>query len=316
MTLNKFDSHPETAKLKPWLPAMFVGTSFSLLNYDNDFFQLVKDGKIRVHVSEITHLSPGKVHLSDGVQLPADVFLANTGWKHVPPVKFFPEGIEKELGIPHFPSSTVATTSAEDLGSQPNLLNQADQQILQRFPRLKNQPTWNKSFMPLLSQKGIDSSDAVTPSTPLTPFMLHRFTVPSSPRFLRTRDVAFVGFVSNFSNILTAHLQGLWVGAYFARKLSPDAERTLDTEQGDGEQLRRETVLHNRFGRWRYPVDWGSSRAPSFIFDAVPFMDLLQRDLGLDPHRKKGALAEAFSPYGPEDYRGVNDEWEAMQAAK
>lgn len=310
MALCKFDSHPETAKLKPWLDAMFVGTSFSILNYDTDFFQLVRDGKIRVHVSEITHLSPNKVHLSDGVQLAADVLLANTGWRQVPPLRFLPEGIERELGLPHVRD---ATPTPEDLACQQRLIDEADAQILARFPRLGAPPVWNTAYTPLTEQKGIDLSrddGAVAPCTPLTPFALHRFMVPPSARFLRARDVAFVGMVSNFSNALTAHLQGLWVGAYFAGRLAPDRDPGAAPLDG----LRRETVLHNRFGRWRYPVDWGS-RAPSFIFDAVPYLDLLLRDLGLKTHRKKGVLAEVFSPYGPEDYRTVNDEWVAAQAA-
>ncbi|KAK4154120.1 fee1d58e-21ec-4d75-a55d-3a4d30cd2ab5 [Chaetomidium leptoderma] len=307
LTLNEFDSHPETAKLKPWIGAMYAGTSFSLLNYDTDFYQLVRDGKIRIHISEITHLSPGKVHLSDGVQLQADVLLANTGWKHVPPIQFLPEGIDKELGLPHVPDMTPTPA---DLACQQDLIDQADKQILERFPRLKNRPVWNKAYMPLTEQKGIASQDAVTPCTPLTPFMLHRFMVPPSARFLQTRDVGFVGVVSNFSNTLTAHLQGLWLGAYFSGRLAPG----YDPSATRLDALRRETAVHNRFGHWRYPVDWGN-RAPSFIFDAVPYLDLLQRDLGLEPCRKKGALAEAFSPYGPEDYRTVNDEWTASQAA-
>jgi hypothetical protein len=60
-------------------------------------------------------------------------------------------------------------------------------------------------------------------------------------------------------------------------------------------------------------VDWGS-RAPTFIFDAVPYLDMLLRDLGLQTRRKGGVLAELFSPYGPEDYRGVNEEWAAAEA--
>jgi hypothetical protein len=32
-------------------------------------------------------------------------------------------------------------------------------------------------------------------------------------------------------------------------------------------------------------------------------------ELGLRTHRKHGRTAEWFSPYGPEDYRGLVDEW-------
>ncbi|KAJ8121622.1 hypothetical protein O1611_g10054 [Lasiodiplodia mahajangana] len=101
ITLNKYDSHPDTAKLKPWTEAMFTGASFSILNYEQDILELIKGDMIDVHVGEVDHLSPGKVHLADGTEFESDVFLANTGWKHVPPIKFIPEGIEKELGIPH-----------------------------------------------------------------------------------------------------------------------------------------------------------------------------------------------------------------------
>lgn len=327
LALNKYDAHPETAKLKPWLPAMYSGTSFSILNYDTDFFQLVRDGKIRVHVADITHLSPGKVHLSDGLQLKADVLLANTGWKHVPPIRFLPEGIDRELGLPH------ASPFSDDDLCQPDRLAQADAQILATFPRLRDEPVWNTHYAPLTNDDDGDNGNPSNTTTApdaaaaaaLTPFVLHRFMVPPSARFLRTRDVAFVGSVANFSNIITAHVQGLWVAAYFAgrvRGLAPSGQ-DLAVGGGDGgggddggldlERIRREALLHNRFGRWRYPVDWGS-RAPTFIFDAVPYLDMLLRDLGLETRRKGGVFAELFSPYGPEDYQGVNEEWAAAEA--
>jgi hypothetical protein len=134
--------------------------------------------------------------------------------------------------------------------------------------------------------------------------MLHRFTAPVSPRFLRARDTVFVGMVGNFSTAITAHIQGLWSAAYMTGRL------TRDPGASPAAELLYETALHNRFGRWRYPVDWGM-RAPSFIFDAVPYLDMLLQDLGLQSHRKGGRWAEMWSPYKPGDYRTVNEEWEA-----
>ncbi|KAK6225318.1 hypothetical protein QIS74_01365 [Colletotrichum tabaci] len=306
MTLNAYDSHPNTAKLKPWTEPMFTGPSFSILNYDTNFFELIKSGIVDVHLGEIDRLSPGKVHLSDGTEFAADVLLAHTGWKHVPPIKFLPEGIETELGLPHAPPHDAPRG---DLAGQTELVDRADKEILERFPRLKNQPVWNKAYVPLTEQKGIDSDDTVTPYKPLTPYMLHHFIVPPSERFLRTRDTAFVGMVSNFSNVITAHLQGLWISAYFSGLLVNDPAAAVGDEAAL-EKLQYDTILMNRFGHWRYPTDWGSSKCPSFVFDAVPYLDLLQRDLGLAPHHKKGFMAEVYSPYGPEDYRYVNDEWQ------
>lgn len=325
-----YDAHPETAKLKPWTEAMFTGASFSIRNYDTDLFAHVRSGRVRVHASDITHLSAGRVHLADGTALASEALLANTGWKHVPPLRFLPAGIEKELGIPHaWAAADAADADDADLANNKRLMARADAEILRRFPRLRREPVWNRHYVPLVEQEGISSGDAVMPCKALTPYMLHRFVAPASARLLRARDVAFVGVVSNFSNMICAHVQGLWIAAYFAGALRPAARApggggggAGDDDDDDGDDtdadaaaaLRYETVLHNRFGRWRYPVDWGA-RSPSFIFDAVPYLDLLLRDLGLAIHRKGGWWAEMTAPYGPEDYRTVNDEWLASQAA-
>ncbi|KAI0834646.1 FAD/NAD(P)-binding domain-containing protein [Hypoxylon sp. FL0890] len=302
ITLNKLDSHPDTAKLKPWLHVMFTGCSYSILNYDQDFFELVKSDRVEIHIGEISGLSPGRVHLADGTEFESDAFLANTGWKHVPPMKFLPEGIERELGIPH---EVVDEAPAEDLANQRTLIERADKEILERFPRLKQQPVWNKKFIPLTEQKGI-SSDLAS-RTPSTPYMLYRFLVPPSPRFLRPRDIAFIGLQTNFSNTITAHISALWINAYFSGKLARDPAKAVDDKEAM-EKLQYETMLHNRFGKWRYPTEWGN-KGPNFIFDAVPYFDLLQHDLGLNPYRKGGMFAEISSPYGPEDYRNINEEW-------
>ncbi|KAI1214739.1 FAD/NAD(P)-binding domain-containing protein [Annulohypoxylon truncatum] len=300
--LNKFDSHPDTAKLKPWLEVMFTGCSYSILNYEQDIFELIKSDKVEIHIGEISNLSLGKVHLSDGTEFESEAFLANTGWKHVPPMKFLPEGIEKELGIPH---EVVDQAPPEDLANQRALIERADREILQRFPRLKRQPVWNRDFVPLSDQKGIVAE--ATSRTSLTPYMLYRFLIPPSPRFLRSRDVAFIGLQTNFSNIITAHISALWINAYFEGQLTIDPAKAVDNEEAVA-KLQYETMLHNRFGKWRYPTEWGN-KGPNFIFDAVPYLDLLQHDLGLNPHKKGGMLVEMYSPYGPEDYRNVNEEW-------
>lgn len=54
-------------------------------------------------------------------------------------------------------------------------------------------------------------------------------------------------------------------------------------------------------------MDWGN-KAPAFAFDAVPYYDLLQRDLGVNFHRKSGLFGEIWKSYGLEDYRYISDE--------
>lgn len=303
LALNQYDAHPETAKLKPWSNPMFVASSLSILNYETPFFDLVKSGKVKVHIADINGLSEKKVHLSDGTVLETDALCCSTGWKHLPPIKFLPEGIAEELGIPHTPSPTTFP-SAE-------LVEKIDKEILDRFPRLKDQPVQNKKMQPLLANKGISTKDAINPSTPLTPYTLYHFIAPPSSKFLATRDIAFMGILMNFTVSTIAHAQSLWVNAYFDDKI-PSLSNVVSAE--DVDKFQHEAVLHSRFCKWRYPAGYGS-KYPDFVFDAVPYLDLLLKDMELNIYRKGGGMAaEATDPYGPEDYRTLVDEYKEKQA--
>lgn len=44
-------------------------------------------------------------------------------------------------------------------------------------------------------------------------------------------------------------------------------------------------------------------------------MDLMMRDLGLQPNRKQG-WKDVWQPYGPADYRGCVDEWVEKHGGK
>ncbi|KID84466.1 Flavin-binding monooxygenase-like family protein [Metarhizium guizhouense ARSEF 977] len=300
----QLDSHPETRKLKPKLDAMFAGASFSILNYDTDFFELVRNGRVKIHIADIECLSPGKVHLSDNTCFESDSILVHTGWKKVPPIKFLPEGVDVELGLPHRQKDGL---HGEAFGRNEAFFDRADREILSQFPSLLDQPKCLKNYVPLSNVPGVVKVERPTENDNLTPFMLHRFIVPPSPRFLHHRDVAFCGMVMNFSTPILAHIQSLWIAAYMSGSLSRDATRNL-LEPGALEELQYQTVLVNRFGKWRYPVDWGN-KAPSFIFDAVPYYDVLLQDLGLNFTRKQGLLSYLFEPYGPQDYRDTTMEW-------
>lgn len=293
---------------------MFTASSFSILNYPTDIFDFVRDGTVKVYIADLTELSERTVHLSDGTQLDTDALCCVTGWKHVPPVKFLPEGIDKELGLPR--------KASDDDFFSPEQVHLTDNTILSRFPRLRDQPVQNEHLTPLLATKGITTTDAINPSTPLTPWTLYRFMVPPSERLLQTRDIAFAGMLLNFSTTLIAHAQGIWITAFFADRLPaavlpPLAPRPNNNTFTDDKEIttaktmadvRRETRLHARFGRWRYPAGHGK-QFPDFVFDALPYVDLLVNDLGLKVHRKKGWFAEATEPYGPEDYRDLVAEW-------
>ncbi|RBQ72817.1 hypothetical protein FVER14953_20561 [Fusarium verticillioides] len=306
ITPNKYDSHSETAKLKPWSNAMFVATSIGILNYEKDFFEVVKEGLVKIHIADVERLSKQTMHLSDGTALHMDVLCCATGWKHVPPIRFLPDGITEDIGMPHTPSPSSFPYAS--------ILDQVDKEIFDKVPRLKDQPiqkVQNSKYHTLLEGKGLSSNDDITPSTELTPYTLYHFIIPPSSQFLKTRDIAFVGMVVNFSHPMVSNVQSLWMNAFFDDMI-PALPRNPSPEFVS--RFQHEAVLNSRFGKWRYPSGFGHS-FPDFVFDAVPYLDLLLKDLGLPIYRKNGVFAEMTDPYGPDDYTTVVDEWKAGKAS-
>jgi hypothetical protein len=277
ITLNGYDKHPEMAKLKPWFDAFWVGSMLSILNYPTDFFELVRNGTIKIHIADIDKLSDGTVHLSTGEDLEVDLLCCATGWKHRPSIKFLPEGIEKELGLPY-----------SDCGPD-TLAAEAEAKIFAEFPKLKAQPL-------VVPESKDPSNRGEAPNHGLS---LYRFMVP--PASVSKRNIGFCGMLIPLSASMVSQLQALWMTAYFAGGI--ESLQSLDEQE-----IKREAQLENQYCRLRHPV----SRYPDFVFDSIPYNDLLLGDLGLKAHRKNGRFAEIFDPYGPEDYKGIIEEWKAV----
>ncbi|KAF2192068.1 FAD/NAD(P)-binding domain-containing protein [Zopfia rhizophila CBS 207.26] len=308
MEINNYDSHPETAKLKPWDDIFFIGTNRGLLNYGMDFFELVRSGMIRVHIADITHLSDHMVHLTNDEALTADILICGTGWKDSPPIKFVSN---RELGLPGFSSP-----------SSWKYIPRADAEILEKCPKLKNQPE-QKPYRPLSD----NATDLVS-----EPYRLYRFMVP--PTFIESRTLAFAGAYRSPATTIIAQAQALWITAFFDNQipslLSPEvvpdgplpaalprpatrpetseASASAEDLSTPKQRILYETVLHTQFGKWRYSRGFGS-RFPELWFDCLPYVDLMLRDIGVDNRRKGSWWNERFTPYWPKDYDGIVGEY-------
>ncbi|GES65483.1 putative dimethylaniline monooxygenase [Aspergillus terreus] len=176
---NEYDSHPETRRLKPWCSPFWVASGLSIHNYETNFFDLVKNGSIRVHEAKIVRLCEKEVHLSTGKALPADVLICATGWKKSSSVQF----LDCELGIPGTDNERAT------------LYQKADEKILADYPDLASQPVLR------YEPKAVD------------PLRLYRFMVPIAS--YQQRNFAFAGAVSTVSTSTCASIQGLWISAFF-----------------------------------------------------------------------------------------------------
>ncbi|KAI1848450.1 hypothetical protein JX265_008768 [Neoarthrinium moseri] len=266
---NDYDSHEELKKLKPWQSAFWIGSGLSILNYNTPLFDMVKEGKIRVHIENVDHLEPKKVVLESGKTLDADVMICSTGWKKESSLKI--SGLDAHgLSLP---------VSEKDLAQ---LNTEADEKVLSMFPILKDQPK-----LKFESKAG-------------EPLRFYRFAVP--PTMVEKRNLAFAGMISTVGTAVCASIQGMWISMFL--------DGQLDRVAKTNEEITQEVMLHTQWGKWRYPCGYGAS-LPDFVFDSLPYVDLLLKDMGINSHRKGGAWAELTTPYTPGDFKGLLAEWKS-----
>ncbi|KAJ3543613.1 hypothetical protein NM208_g3487 [Fusarium decemcellulare] len=274
ISANGYDSHPELQKLKPWNSAFWTGSGLSILNFDTPIFDMVKEGKIRVHIDNIERLEPQKAILTSGKELDTEAIICSTGWKKESTIKF--AGLDDAgLGL------AVSETKRRDLAKA------ADDQVLSLFPRLKNQPELR--FQPKEAN----------------PLRYYRFMVPST--MVASRNLAFAGMISTVSTATCAAIQGQWIATFF----NGDLDRIAASEK----EITDEIMLHTQWGKWRYPCGYGAD-LPDFVFEGVPYVNMLMKDLGLKTHRKPSRFQELTSPYLPPDFRGLVEEWKETHGTK
>jgi cation diffusion facilitator CzcD-associated flavoprotein CzcO len=288
---NAYDEHEEVGKLKPWVDMFWIAGSLSILNYQTNFFDLVRDGMIKVHIADISALEENQIRLSNETVVPSDVLICSTGWRHRPAIQFLPDGIDSLIGIPHAgPNADIS------------LVTRADAELMKRFPALRNQPRLNPHYAPM---------EGARPSESLAePYRLYRFVVP--PALYNERTLAFAGIVQSISTVYIAMAQGLWITAYFDGHDSTALAKCREGKERE-EKVIWETMLHTQYGKWRCPGGYGS-RFPDFVYDGMPYLDLLLRDLGLENKRKGGPWSELSKPYLTSDYAAIVDEWTAKTA--
>lgn len=291
-----YDEHPETQKLKPWVGPFWMGNSLSIHNYTSSWFELVREGKITVHIADISSLSDGTVHLSNKENLDVDAFVCCTGWATGPPVRFLPEGLKPALGLQR--SNSIEEEKMRDA---------AQAEILSRLPALRVGP--NRRLPPGTSTPPAANKESEASRRPSSGYQLYQFLVPSEERLLSQRNIAFIGSHLALNAIMIAQLQALWVTAYFLDEMPHLTANALDHDQ-----VRYETILHNEYSAIRHPHEAGGagSRCPDLTFDCLSYMDLLGKDLGLSKYRKYGrigAWSEVFHRYGPSDFKDMVHEW-------
>lgn len=297
LTQAGFKNHPSLKALWPDSGFFDIASSFAALNYPTDILDFVRSGQVKVHREDLSHLSYHTVHLANGTSLHSDALIASTGWHWQPTLKFKDTHLHADLGVPSADLTPSQTAFWDDWDFK------ADNHVMASFPYLATRPS------PPSENETPKVNPYDDPSTPTekkpsyTPLRLYRTIAPPGLSVKGDRTLAFVGFGVNISHTLKTELTGLWIYAYFNDLLTIDPIRDMK------DNVYYDTALMVRWSTRRHTYGWGQ-RFPDFMWDAVPWNDVLMGDLGLEGTRKGGSWwREWFEPYDHEDYRGVTEEW-------
>ncbi|KAE8391445.1 hypothetical protein BDV23DRAFT_193185 [Aspergillus alliaceus] len=292
--LNGYNDHPELKKLEPWITPFWLGNSLSIHNYESNWFNLVRDGKVHIHIADVTSLSKSRVHLSNGTTLDADTIVCCTGWNAQPSVRFEPADVAVDLCFRGGSTRTDCTTGMDFTES-----------IYFQHPSLQMFPRREPNAPPVESQHLEHKKDR-------TSFDLYKLSVPWQPTFMKLKNLAFIGAHASIHTTMVAQAQCLWVTAFFHGCVAH-----LNPENIDLEAVRHEAAFYSTYGQLRRPGTSGGSggKYPDLVFDSLPFIDTLLSDLGLETQRKKSFMGEIFEPYQLKDYRGLVQEWTSLHFA-
>lgn len=214
---------------------MFWNPRVGIHNYPTDVHDYLRSGQVKIHHKDIYTLAPeGTVEFIDGSHLQTDAIIAITGWQLDKGIRWKPEGIDADMGVPVRSMNPQREMFWADLDSK------ADQHILNKFPYLRNPPEAKLSF-----------------TYDVTPFRLYRGIAPPNLTERGEHSLAFMKMVHCTSISVLAETQALWCFAYLNHKMPLDRRNVYWS-----------TALTSRFGKHRSP--WGTHTLVETLFESWP----------------------------------------------
>lgn len=257
----KYDRANETGfkNLKPdGDMSMFWQVAGSGVNQRPDFFDLLAE-RVHVYRQDIARLTPNGIILADGTSLAADAIIYATGWLSTTP--YLDPKTAHALGH----TASLTATDDDDDDRWTALENQAETQILQRFPILASPPPF--------------PTPTPSPPPPPSPFRLYRSIFPTAP--CSPPSIAFLGRTVLANHTYTAEVQALYCISVLDGVTPLPSQYDMETD----------VARVNAWMKRRYPTQGGSGNF--LFFDVVGYTDLLLGDLDM------GYVREARGLWGP-----------------
>ncbi|KAL4954225.1 hypothetical protein BDW69DRAFT_205371 [Aspergillus filifer] len=286
--INGYASHPELRKLEPWTTPFWMGNSLSIHNYESSWFELVREGRIRIHIADVEGLEDGVVYLRnakgegerEGVE--ADALVLCTGWEVEFPVKF-----------------DVVKGDVERDCEQPD---EEEDKVLKGIYR-------DIPYLSTLPRRTFNAPPVTEKKKPSTMPLLYHDILPTQAPLLQNRILAFIGLSISIHTVLVAQAQALWITAFFENKIPHLHSKPVHTNE-----VKKRALIERAYGATRRPRETGGAAGnhADLVFDSLAYVDGLISELGLNPYRKGSLWKEMVASYGVSDYRGLVEEWNAL----
>ncbi|KAI9370398.1 FAD/NAD(P)-binding domain-containing protein [Aspergillus egyptiacus] len=227
--------------------------------------------------------------LRSGQTLTTNCLVLCTGWgDHF---GMFDDKTKAELGLPLSSTSPDTSDNGDDDDDDINWLKydaEADTAVDHRLPFLADQPKLKYTH-----RIGTHRY-----------WRLYRRAIPVSLALRGDRSIAIMGQIHTVQTPLVSEVQSFWAILYLLGELDlPGAE-----------EMAREVSLWNAWTRKRYLTQ--GHKFPYSLYEFLPYVDTLFRDLGLNSRRKRNPVTELLEPYKPEDFNGFVDEYLARRSGK
>ncbi|KAK6085734.1 flavin-binding monooxygenase-like family protein [Seiridium cupressi] len=286
-----------TEPLKPQIKdnsVFWCDSSLGIITME-DFWSSLRNANLTILRDSIDTADSTGVDLVSGSRVDADYVIYATGWgDHF---SFFSPELKNELGIPRYDDPASSGTSDDTpkekrLGgilSDPWHFHDraADEVVAKKLPLLSAGP---KDF------DGWKRSAVRAKAVKTRRWRLYNRMVPLDGG-LDDRSIVILGQIHTTQTPTIAEIQALWAAAYLLGEICLPSEPDMV----------REIAEWNAWTRKRYASV--GERYPYALFDWVPYLDCLLRDLNLKTNRHDGVLADLFRPYGPHCYQNIVGEY-------
>jgi len=253
------------------------------------FWRTFHDGDCTVHRTDVKGLLDGNtVQLIDGTRFQTDYIVACTGFDKS--FQVFSEELQQKCGF-------VPDEDPVEEEKWRQLDQEAENTVDELLPYLKNSQSTTRNVFRLERTAGGHK-------------LLHgpsrhyrRLIVPKLAA-TGDRSIIFPGFIHTIFTPTVSEVQALWGVAFLLGLHNPPSQSEMELEVAEW----------NAWSRKRY-VSQGKKHAYA-IFDFLPYVDVMLKDIGVNPRRKQNWFKNLFMPAYPREYRGMQEEFRQILDTK